>query len=44
MITAINQQARAMMTHQNPSASETETIKTNAVVLKAIKKRQKTQK
>jgi hypothetical protein len=45
MTAAINQQARAMMTRQNPSARETETIKTNVVaVLKAIKKRPKTLK
>ena len=45
MIAAINQPARAMMTHKNPSARETETTKTNVVqVLKASKKRPKTQK
>jgi len=45
MTAAINQQAKAMMTHQNQSARETETIKTNVVaVLKAIKKRPKTLK
>jgi len=42
MTAAINQQTRAMMTRQNPSERETETIKTNVVaVLKAIKKRLK---